>query len=171
MVSKNFFKTQLNTNSQAKDLVLFIQYSDYTVKEWDVIKCQIIENGFNIKRIKNTSMVKNMVGSSYENLEFSFHGSMAVVSCSQEFSPKLLKLITGIIEKQSKMQLICALLYTEIVFPGTLKKWSELPEDTELYLSFVGLVNKPVQNLINGSNQGINLVCSDLNKYIKLGDQ
>ena len=65
MVSKNFFKTQLNTNSQAKDLVLFIQYSDYTVKEWDVIKCQIIENGFNIKRIKNTSMVKNMVGSSY----------------------------------------------------------------------------------------------------------
>jgi ribosomal protein L10 len=83
MVSKNFFKTQLNTNSQAKDLVLFIQYSDYTVKEWDVIKCQIIENGFNIKRIKNTSMVKNMVGSSYENLEFSFHGSMAVVSCSQ----------------------------------------------------------------------------------------
>ena len=72
MVSKNFFKTQLNTNSQAKDLVLFIQYSDYTVKEWDVIKCQIIENGFNIKRIKNTSMVKNMVGSSYENLEFSF---------------------------------------------------------------------------------------------------
>ena len=48
-------------------------------------------------------MVKNMVGSSYENLEFSFHGSMAVVSCSQEFSPKLLKLITGIIEKQSKM--------------------------------------------------------------------
>ena len=47
----------------------------------------------------------------------------------------------------------------------------QLPEDTELYLSFVGLVNKPVQNLINGSNQGINLVCSDLNKYIKLGDQ
>jgi len=171
MVSKNFFKIKLDKPNQEKDLVLFIQYSDYTVKEWDLIKSQMIDSGFTIKRIKNTGMVKTLIGSSYENMESSFHGSMAVVSCSQQFSPKLLKDITKIIEKQSKMQLICGILNKEIVFPGTLKKWSELPQDTELYLSFISLVNKPMQNMINTSNQGINMVCADLDKYLKLGDQ
>jgi len=171
MVSKNFFKAQLNKENEIKDLVLFVQYLDYTVKEWDLLKGQMIESGFTITRIKNTGMVKNLVGSSYINLESSFHGSMAVISCSQQFSPKLLKTITKIIEKQSKMQLVSALLHKEIVFPGTLKKWSELPEDSELYLSLVGFVNKPIQNFININNQGINLVCSDLDKFIKLGDQ
>jgi len=171
MVSKNLLKTQLNKENQIKDLVLFIQYSDYTIKEWDKVKSHIIQNGFTITRIKNTSIVKNLIGGSYQKLESSFHGSMAIITSSQEFSPNSLKIITKIIKKELKMQLICALLHKEIVFPGTLKKWSELPEDSELYLSLVGFVNKPIQNFININNQGINLVCSDLDKFIKLGDQ
>jgi ribosomal protein L10 len=170
MASKNYFKAQLDKKNEPKDLVLFVQYSDYTVKEWDLFKRQIIDSDFTITRIKNTGMAKTLSRSSYNNLRSSLHGSMAVISCSQQFSPKLLKKITKIIEKQSKLLLACALMNNEIVFPGTLKKWSELPEDTELYLSFTGLVKKPMKNVLNISNQGMNMVCSDLDKHQKLGD-
>ena len=68
------------------------------------------------------------------------------------------------------MELACALLHKKIVFPGTLKQWSELPQEVELYSSFVGLLNQPTQGLIRLQNQGMNKVCSDLNRYVELGD-
>ena len=171
MVSKNLLKTQLNKENQIKDLVLFIQYSDYTIKEWDKVKSHIIQNGFTITRIKNTSIVKNLIGGSYQKLESSFHGSMAIITSSQEFSPNSLKIITKIIKKELKMQLICALLHKEIVFPGTLKKWSTLPSDDELYFQLTNLLNKPVLNLINTSQKGGMMLCSDLDRYLKSEDQ
>jgi ribosomal protein L10 len=170
MHSKNYFKAQLLKKNETKGLVLFVQYSDYTVKEWDLFKGQIAGSDFTITRIKNTDMLKRLSGSSYTNLGSSFHGSMAVISCSQQFSPKLLKRIIKIIEEQSKLLLVCGLLNKEIVFPGTLTKWSELPEDTELYLTFTSLVKKPIQKVLSISNQGMNMVCSDLDKHQKLGD-
>jgi ribosomal protein L10 len=171
MASKNFFKLQLTNEFESKDLTLFIQYSDYTVKEWDLLKSQLIHSGFKIKRIKNSGFVKKLENGSLHKLRASFHGSMAIISCSQQFSPELLKEITNIIEKQSKMKIICALLHNNIVFPGTLKKWSKLPQTDELYFSLVGLLNRPIQKFIHLSTQGINNICSDLNKYTKLGDQ
>ena len=171
MVSKNLFKTYFKEKEKTKDLVLFVQYSDYSVKEWDVFKRQILENGFTITRIKNTVMSKALVNGPFTKMGSSFHGSMAVISCSEEFSPSLLKNIMKVIEKQSKMELICALLHKEIVFPGTLQKWSELPEEVELYSLFVSLLNKPTQNMVKLQQQGINMICSDLTKYTKLGDQ
>lgn len=171
MLSKKYYKTQLKKEEQVKDLVLFVQYSDYSVKEWDSMKRLITENGFTITRIKNTIMGKSLMGGVYQQMDSSFHGSMAVISCSDEFSPKLLKNIMKVIEEQSKMELACALLHKKIVFPGTLKQWSELPQEVELYSSFVGLLNQPTQGLIHLQNQGMNKVCSDLNRYVELGDQ
>jgi large subunit ribosomal protein L10 len=171
MLSKKYFKTHLYKENEAKDLVLFVQYSDYSIKEWDLLKRQCLENGFNITRIKNTVMSKALMGGSYEKLESSFHGSMAVFSCVGDFSPSLLKAIIKVIEDQSKMELVSALLHEKIIFPGTLQKWSELPEEAELYSSFVHLLNRPVQSLVKLQNQGINTICSDLSKYVELGDQ
>ena len=171
MVSKKYFKTHLKKQNETKDLVLFVQYSDYSVKEWDLVKRQILESGFTITRIKNTTMSKTVIGGSFEKIASSFHGSMAVISCSKEFSPKLLKEIMKVIEKQSRMELACALLHQKIVFPGTLQRWSELPEELELYSSFVSLLNRPAQNLVRLQNQGVNMICSDLTKYSELGDQ
>ena len=171
MVSKNFFRLQYTNEFESKDLTLFIQYSDYTVKEWDLLKSQIINSGFKIKRIKNSGFIKQVEHGSLHKLRAAFHGSMAVISCSQQFSPELLKERTNIIEKQSKMKIICALLHNQIVFPGTLKKWSKLPEKNELYFYLVSLLNNPMQKFIRLSTQGINNICSDLNKYTKLGDQ
>ena len=170
MVSKKYFKTHLNKRNETKDLVLFVQYSDYSVKEWNVIKRKIVENGFSIARIKNTVMSKALIGGSFQKMSSSFHGSMAVISCSEEFSPLDLKDIMKIIEEQSKIECVCALLYGEIVFPGTLQKWSKLPEEVELYSSFVSLLNRPTQSLIKLQQKGINMVCSDLSKF-NHGDQ
>ena len=36
MVSKNI-ETHLNEQNKTKDLVLFVQYSDYSIKEWDLL--------------------------------------------------------------------------------------------------------------------------------------
>ena len=87
MLSKKYYKTQLKKEEQVKDLVLFVQYSDYSVKEWDSMKRLITENGFTITRIKNTIMGKSLMGGVYQQMDSSFHGSMAVISCSDEFSP------------------------------------------------------------------------------------
>jgi ribosomal protein L10 len=171
MVSKKYFKTHLNEQNKTKDLVLFVQYSDYSIKEWDLFKRQILENGFTITRIKNTAMSKDLMGGSFQKMSLSFHGSMAVISCSQEFSPLLLKNIIKIIEEQSKIEFVCGLLHGEIVFPGILHKWSELPQEVELYSSVVSLLNRPTQSLIKLQQKGINMICSDLTKYTKFGDK
>jgi ribosomal protein L10 len=171
MVSKKLFKTYFKEKEESRDLVLFAQYSDYSVKEWDMLKRQILENGFTITRIKNTVMSKALVNGSLREMGSSFHGSMAVISCTEEFSPSLLKNIMKVIKKQSKMKLVFGLLHAKIVFPGTLQKWSELPEEVELYSLFVSLLNRPAQNMIKLQQQGINMVCSDLTKYTELGDQ
>jgi hypothetical protein len=116
-------------------------------------------------------MSKDLMGGSFQKMSLSFHGSMAVISCSQEFSPLLLKNIIKIIEEQSKIEFVCGLLHGEIVFPGILHKWSELPQEVELYSSVVSLLNSPTQSLIKLQQKGINMICSDLTKYTKFGDK
>jgi len=171
MTSKKFFKEQLSKQDESQDLFLFIQYSDYTVKEWNLVKRQILNSGFTIQVIKNTTIIKRLAGSFYEPLESSFHGPMAVITSSQEFSSDLLKDLFKTIKKESQLHLVCAVLDNKIIFPGTLKKWSELPTDHKLYLSLLGLVNKPIQNFISTSKGGGAKLCSGLDRYLKSGDQ
>ena len=45
-------------NKIKQKLVLFVQYSDYSIKEWDLFKRQILENGFTITRIKKLQCQK-----------------------------------------------------------------------------------------------------------------
>ena len=84
------------------------------------------------------------MGVHYENISSSFHGSMAIITVFKEdFSSKLLNdLLAAIIEKNQKCNSLCRIT-RKIVFPGTLKKWSELPSDDELYFQLTNLLNKP----------------------------
>ena len=77
MVSKKYFKTHLNEQNKTKDLVLFVQYSDYSIKEWDLFKRQILENGFTITRIKNTAMSKDLMSRSFQKMSLSFKHCMS----------------------------------------------------------------------------------------------
>ena len=102
-------------------------------------------------RIKNTIMGKSLMEVGYQQMDSSFHGSMAVISCSDEFSPKLLKNIMKVIEEQSKMETcMCALLHKKIVFPGTLKQWSELPQEIGI-IFFLRRLIKPTNTRSNSS--------------------
>ena len=171
MPSKQFFKTQIKSQRSAGDLTLFVQYADYTVKEWNLIHQKVSKLGLTIERVKNSKLVKQLDGGLYQNMQSSFHGPMAVINCPGSFSSSLLKETLQTIEDQSKMHLVCALLYGEIVFPGTLKKWSKLPSDEELFMSLVSLCNLPAQKLIQTHTKGIQMLCSDLTKYVEHGEK
>jgi ribosomal protein L10 len=171
MASKQFFKTQIKKDQMVGDFTLFVQYSDYTVSEWNVVHQKVSKLGLTIERIKNSKAIKQLSGGSYEKISFAFHGPMAMINCPGSFSSQLLKDILKFTENQSKMHLVCAMLHKQIVFPITLKKWSKLPSDEELFMSLVGVCNRPAQRMTQISNQGMQMLCSDLDKYIKHGDQ
>ena len=155
----------------SEDFTLFVQYSDYTVSEWNSVHQKVSKLGLTIERIKNSKTIKQLSGSSYENMVSSFHGPMAMINCPESFSSEVLKDILKIIENQSKMHIVCALLHKQIVFPATLTKWSELPTDEELFMSLIGVCNQPARRLTQISTQGMQMICSDLDKYIKHGDK
>ena len=71
-------------------------------------------------------MSKDLMGGSFQN-SLSFHGSMAIITCSQEFSSKLLKNIIKIIEEQSKIELRLWIITWRDCFPRNITKWSTLP--------------------------------------------
>ena len=171
MQSKQFFKTQIKNDQMVGDFTLFVQYSDYTVSEWNNLHQKVSKLGLTIERIKNSKAIKQLAGSPYQKMSSSFHGPMAKINCPESFSSQLLKDILEIIEDQSKMHLVCAVLHEQIVFPVTLKKWSKLPRDEELFMSLVGVCNQPARRLTQVSTQGMQMLCSDLDKYIKHGDR
>ena len=103
MSSKHFFKTQLKNNQMSEDFTLFVRYSDYTVSEWNSVHQKVSRLGLTIERIKNSKTIKQLSGSSYENMTSSFHGPMAMINCPESFSSEVLKDILEIIQTNGKL--------------------------------------------------------------------
>lgn len=150
--------------------VLFMQYSDYNISEWRVIKKELLAKGLHLKVIKTSRIKKSLEETSYELLGQVFSGPTAVIFAHEEIPFNSLNSAIKFLIKEEKIQIIAGIYNNQILFPSKINELINLPNQENLlaeglsYLQNSGgsNVNQVLNNtlifpvnLLNQSSQGL----------------